>query len=822
VTTLRVVAVGLRLRPSRVTTREVFAASLRRTLDEHVVAHPTAPTLVALPEHTGLLAMLAGDRGAAARDALERGETTIASLTALAVAYGEQLGHYAAAFPTVDSAGQLLHLALTDTLVHVLVDTVAELARDRQLWLTVGAALPSWQRVTGAAAAALSPPDGRPHAYAATAPEVRNRNLVFAPDGELVAVQDKAYLVPLERDREAGLGLDALPLDRLATAGLPFGRLASVISKDAWMVDVNDRLDQLGAQVLVQPEAFDRWHEVDRGVDAAGELINDLWPPDKFQRGGWWMVQQRPAYRVNVTPVLLGRLGDLAFDGQPAVAVPAPAGEPGLGLLGQPPDEGWAAVGPWWRQPTQQAAALADQRRRQELAATPPAPGPAVDVGAGADEVARADEVASADVVAVADVRLPARREASADQPRLPGLRPSSAVGDPGSLLVPHLAVHAGTPVLAGVAGDGRGRQQVVTSRWSEGRWGPLQPVAPAPEGTPPPFDRQWRPRLCAAGGGHLVCTYLGFPAESWDVFLTVSTADGWLPPVRVDDADREVGVLRERGHDTPIVLADGEGLVVVWSDLRWPWVLPQLRTARSSDGGRGWSSSRRIDGGPTTGSPDPLALRSAAETGGQAAPTAVAVEGGAVVAWQERLPGEGPRTWISHRVGGCWAAPARPPADHEGPRWRPCLAAAGATVWLVEEVATSDGGVRLDLRVSADGGRSFGPPTALDPARPVGVSQRRAVAVAVDDGLVVVFEDDRAGHARIVTVAVDGHQRAGPVWRVDDAPVGADARNPAAVRWGEQLVVAWQDTRGDLERVHSTELRLPTAADGARPWRCA
>jgi hypothetical protein len=118
--------------------------------------------------------------------------------------------------------------------------------------------------------------------------------------------------------------------------------------------------------------------------------------------------------------------------------------------------------------------------------------------------------------------------------------------------------------------------------------------------------------------------------------------------------------------------------------------------------------------------------------------------------------------------------------------------------------------------------GGSFGPPAALDPARPEGVTQRRAAPVAVGDGFVVVFEDDRAGEARIVAVDVDAHRRVGPAWRVDDAPVGADARSPTAVRWEHRLVVAWQDTRADLERVRSIELPLPTPADGSRPWRCA
>jgi hypothetical protein len=441
-------------------------------------------------------------------------------------------------------------------------------ARERQLWLTVGAALPAWERVTGASVAELMARASdhtdvatRAFAYAATTSSVRNRNLVFAPDGELVAVQDKAYLVPMERDAAGGLGLDAVAVDDVAVAELPFARLASVISKDAWMVDVNDRLDQLGAQLLVQPEAFDRWDEVDQGPGPDGGPVTDLWPPDKFQRGGWWMVQRHPSFLANVAPVLLGALGELRFDGQPTVAVPAPAGAPGLGLHGQPPDEGWAAVGPWWRDPR------------------------AADDG---------------DVLAWADLELPERPQPSPAAARLPGAGPSTPVVDQGSLLAPHLMSDGRHCLLTAVAGGREGEQQVVVARSEGARWGDPVPVAPAPSATPSPFDRQWRPQLVVAQDGAPVCVYLGFPDESWDVFAAVGGDRGWGPPQRVDDADRLAGVLRERGHDTPVVIRDGADLVVVWSDLRWPWVLPQVRAARSTDDGRSWSASVRLDGGPT------------------------------------------------------------------------------------------------------------------------------------------------------------------------------------------------------------------------------
>jgi hypothetical protein len=782
VTRVRLVAVGLRFDVSRVADRRTFAASIRETLDQLPPPVPGVSTLVAFPEHTGLLAMLAGDAGTSARNALARGEDSLTALTALAVAYGDQLGHYARTFPTVDSPGRLLHLALTDTVVHLLVETFAEVARERRLWLTVGAALPAWERVTEgpvvellARASEGTDAATRTSAYAATTSWVRNRNLVFSPEGELVAVQDKAYLVPMERDAAAGLGLDAVAVDEVTVAELPFGRLASVISKDAWMVDVNDRLDQLGAQLLVQPEAFDRWDEADGGTGPAGEVVRDLWPPDKFQRGGWWMVQRHPAFRANVAPVLLGALGELGFDGQPTVAVPAPAGRPGCGLHGQPADEGWAAVGPWWRDP---------------------------------------DAAVDGDVLAWTDVELPTRPHPSPVLPRLPGGGPSTPVVDEGSLLAPHLLSDGGRCLLAAVAGGRDGEQRIVSVTDAGDGWGAPVPVAPAPSAVPPPFDRQWRPQLVLAQGGVPVCVYLGFPDESWDVFAAVGGDGGWGPPRRIDDADRLDGVLRERGHDAPVVLRHDEELVAIWSDLRWPWVFPQVRSSRSTDEGRSWSASVRLDGGPPEAGGEAPASRSPAETLGQTAPAAASTQEGLVVAWQERVPGLGPRTWVVRHDGAGWSAPIRPPGDDDGPRWRPALASLGGRVWLLEEVASSGGGARLDLRSSLDDGLTWSEPVPLDPGRCGGSTQRRAVVVPFEpDGAVVVFEDDRTGRARIHAASVTGGGPVGASWRIDDAPAGADARAPTAVRRGDGLVVAWQDTRSGQERVRSLEVPLPASA---------
>ena len=799
--TVRCCAVALGFDPERVATLETFARSVDRLVERHVAKHPTAPTLVAFPEHTGLLAAFVGARGEQARRCLTDRAPAVEVLTALAVGHADPLGHYARTFPGVTSAGRLLHLALTDTIVRGVVETFAALARDRGLWVSVGAALPAgWERVTDDRVGSLAASDvDRSYVYVATTDEVRNRNLVLDPEGRLAAVHDKAYLVPMERDPDAGLGLHAVGLDEVHVADLPIGRLGTVISKDAWMPDVNERLDQLGAQLLVQPEAFDRWGRPDRD----GERT-DLWPPDKFQRGGWWMVQRHRAIEANATPVLVGNLGDLPFDGQPLVAVEGPAGDRALGLLGQPSDAGWAAVGGWdgLEEPPE---ALADPDRRRAFVAH------AERLAPGSRDPL---EGAAGDDAAWADVRLtPTPRPRPTAWTEL-GAEPSVEVPGEGTQLVPDLVADGDGVWLAWVVCGGATAQGVAVARGDGTRWDPPVAVHPQPRRDTDQFDRRWRPRLAVVDGA-VVCAYLGFPSESWDLFATVSR-DGaaWTPPVRVDDAHTDAGVLRERGHDAPALVTDSGGITAVWSDLRWPWVLPQVRLAGSRDQGRTWTASRRVDGRPLDGQPDPTAGRSRHETRGQAAPAVIATPSGLVVLWQELDVHGRPGVWLA-RIAGADDAADVAPVRLDGARrscYRPAVAAAGATIWAAWEERDPDGGGAVVVRTSRDGGWTWGAVTAI-PGLPAGATQRRATLVALDPHRAVgVLEDDREGPSRIVVTSLGADGTATEPARVCDTPPGEHAHAPAAVLCGRDLVVAWQDTRGRTERVRTA--RVADVAD--------
>src|SRR5262249_30697592 len=197
------------------------------------------------------------------------------------------------------------------------------------------------------------------YAYEAASPYPYNTTLVFAPDGEVLAPDgaggtrrspsetggvilgstNKAYLTPIELPppgNAAGLALATGAVRDLEVLDTPVGRLAIVISKDAWMVDVNDRLAAKGANVVLQPEAFSDW-----GYAATP------WQPDIFKEGGFANLQKTAQLVVNVNASMTGNFFDVTFDGQSAIIGRKRKTGTGNAWIGQNPDTGFLALAPW-------------------------------------------------------------------------------------------------------------------------------------------------------------------------------------------------------------------------------------------------------------------------------------------------------------------------------------------------------------------------------------------------------------------------------------------------------------------------------------------
>lgn len=833
--TVRLVATAYRHEPRRVASLGAFRASLERLFDDDVapLVADDHPTLVVLPEHLGLTAAAIGPRGEAAREQLGSGASPADALIALMAPWADAIDHYHARFPEVGSPGQLLLLALTDPLVRAVVDTGAALARRHGVYLVTSAAIAAHRR--GAPEPELARALREPSAhgdvvYEATGPAVRNRAYWFDPAGELVGVTDKAYLVPFERDCTAGLGLAPCELDEITVVDLPFGAGAGVISKDAWMPDVADRLDELGATLLAQPEAFDRW----------GAPGDDLWAPDKLQRSGWLLAQTQPGIAGVVASMLTGNLGGEMFDGQPFVASPGPGRA--RGLLGQVPSRGWAAVGPWdAREETPDE--LCDAERRAEFAAHAARLAPSSGTDA---ENAYAEAAVAADVVVTACAASPAgappAASPEADSAASPAISPSTSPG-----AAPSISLR-GTPQPSSplAAGDARGLRpalawagQHLWCAWVELAGGTRRvAAATSPEGrawspTPSPaaspaeagqLARVWAPTVAALDDTRVLAAWLDFRDESWDVYGTVGDGAGWSAPQRLDDADTIAGTSRERGHRDLTSLPGSDGVVLAWSDVRFPWVNPQARwsgiTVSSSPDPAALraSPSARIDGGPTDAiETDPLGLPSPHETRAQRFPRLAATTDGIVAVWQEPDEAGVAAVWCAPltgrpRVTGRVRVAGGAPGTAAGgltpvdalcrAAWRPTLLAIGDELWVAWEQPTNEGGRALWARRSPDAGRTWDEAVRVDATAPAWARQRGAVLVDVPGGPAAVFTDDRGGADRVVATRLDADH---PPDRVDDAPEGGAARtaSAAATPTGE-VVVVWQDTRGGREHVRA------------------
>ncbi|MEO8604996.1 MAG: hypothetical protein ABI629_20680 [bacterium] len=318
------------------------------------------PALIVFPEDVGLAAGLIGSRGAQARAVtLASGGSTAAFFT-LTIAYGDLAARYAERFPGLGGLGYLF-LAETDTYYRAVYETFRDLAKTYGVYVAASANVAPSRRVEAAddaaLVAALRDPDepGRDYAYEAVSGRPVNTLFVFAPDGAVLVSQDgrtvrspddtggvlrgsldKAYLTEVEQDPLGLVGGAVRDLDVLDT---PIGRLASVTSKDAWMVDVNDRYDAKRAQLVLQPEAFDQW-----------AFVVDPWAPDGFKAGGFAQVQRNPSFLFNVTSCLVGNLFDVTFDGQGAVIGKrrkSVGDAASLAWIGQQPDTGFVDIAAW-------------------------------------------------------------------------------------------------------------------------------------------------------------------------------------------------------------------------------------------------------------------------------------------------------------------------------------------------------------------------------------------------------------------------------------------------------------------------------------------
>ncbi len=354
---VRVFAMQFRQDPANVVSAATFRRKVECDLRTSVLPHlsRTRPNVVVFTEDVGLMTIGTGSRGAAARALLANPAArpgcegqgfpcaTLAALGAVGAGYAVPAAAYRSRFGSTPGLSDVF-LAATDTFARGWMQTFSDLARRYGVYLAGS----NNQARFGASSApedlaAFADPDGpRPsEVYVATSPAIYNEAFLWGPrlvrrDGppmlrNVVSSNQKVPLTPIEET----LGLTNGPATGpAALANLKPYRVPGTRAKLGFATSLpafvyGDRgappcadvrktymrcLDHLGTNVVLQDEANPgRW----TGADGDGV---EQWQPLSWMTSTYRAVTDPTVrFSYNVTPMMVGNLADLAFDGQSAI-----------------------------------------------------------------------------------------------------------------------------------------------------------------------------------------------------------------------------------------------------------------------------------------------------------------------------------------------------------------------------------------------------------------------------------------------------------------------------------------------------------------------
>lgn len=759
----------------------------------------TARDLVTLPEDAGFWALLVGSRGAQSRAQ----SSAVGAVATLGTTYAPQVSYYQAKFPGLAGRlGRALIVGVTDTFARVAVETFAELADRYDVYLEAGVNMAhDWQivcedreefnsasppRLPGAIkcaeespmkVATLRDPDepDRDYAYEATTAAAVNMGLIFDPDGRLISKQVKTYLTPLEL---GPVGLDLKPGDvsGLGAVRTPVGTLGVVTSKDAWMPDVQAKLDQYGVDVLIQPEYF-----VGDTVRPGGP-----WSPDTLHASGYNDVLRRPSFEAMVLPELTGNAFDLAADAQSHIVVrPRSKSKPaGPALVGQPEQRGFEEVARWLvPDPASPGEPFAERRQRLGQGGEKTLPGS----GVGCPDPAEAGPCENGQVedVIFTDVEVKGRSSRhryrgprseaafSRNRPLTRGKREQRNV----DLAAQGKRVYAAFEELRG------GRSQVGVAR--------------------------------SANGGR-------------------SFAGGVAHPAGRGRSGGGTRVRRARGDEwNPSVAISGKRVFAAWTELRSGE--QRVQVAVSNDGGRSFRRPVTIPEASGSGAPHTQWLPELAPATGGGAHLAYLEEDDLSVddglpqtrVFYRPLNSKG-KPGAAQRLDQGEPSEFAQKMDHS---WAPDIAARGKRV-VVSWVDFRTYDWRAYARTSTDGGDSFAPEQELgegqEPGEPEILEQLAdspSVALGPEKAFVAWTEWRKEGDTNIrpgsaydtwIVTAEDG--AFGPEVRADDlGDEQASTFWPAAAADGSDALVAYQDSSTGLGDIRAARIRGGTERDASQ-----
>lgn len=230
--------------------------------------------LVVFPEHIGTFCFLC--------DA----PANIWSKTSFAKASAALIKHNGLAvlhqmFASRVSPVRALLLAKSKDMERIYLSTFSKAARKYEAWIVAGSGTMRWGETS----------------------RIFNTSPVITPTGHVFYRQHKVNLVDMEG--KGGLDLEPAPLNYVSAVQSPFGNLGIAICLDAFDLKVRERLQGLGAQILLQPSAnHGPWNE---------------WQQEDWLRSSFAAVAENKEFSLAVNPMLVGNLWDLKFEGQSSI-----------------------------------------------------------------------------------------------------------------------------------------------------------------------------------------------------------------------------------------------------------------------------------------------------------------------------------------------------------------------------------------------------------------------------------------------------------------------------------------------------------------------
>ena len=301
----RLIAVGNQINLQAAVTEYSFSAELERIVGL-AVPHLAIdrPNLIALGKILGLPLAFTGRRGYLSR----RMHTANVAISMLALGYARRMLHYRHLYPGISLVRSLL-LSLSDVLYRPFESTLSRIAAKHSIYLSATTVTPHVHCSTSTADINRFGRRNSGKVYLPDGPGVYNTGFLWGPDGRLIGTTDKVYLKDSEK---ATLDLTPGELDGVQAFETEIGKIGMAISLDAFTPEYLQKLDSLGASIVIQNDANDQpWASPSKMYE---------WQPQEWLNSVLGSIQEDyPHLSFNICPMQVGNFFDVTFDGQSTI-----------------------------------------------------------------------------------------------------------------------------------------------------------------------------------------------------------------------------------------------------------------------------------------------------------------------------------------------------------------------------------------------------------------------------------------------------------------------------------------------------------------------